>query len=98
MEQIAYHYFTGDNENPNSGQGETLYITDVHLSMMRVRKKDSPEEFYLLPVWDFTGYFEHRTWPLKPDEIEQEKLRAAGLSYLTINAVDGTVIDRRLGY
>lgn len=97
-EQIGYHYFTGDIENPDSGKGETLYITDIHLSMMRVRKKDSPEEFYLLPVWDFTGYFEHRTWPLKPNEIEQEKEWAAGLSYLTINAVDGTVIDRDVGY
>ncbi|MBR4905408.1 MAG: hypothetical protein IKZ44_00975 [Clostridia bacterium] len=97
-EQIAYHYFTGDIENPDSGKGETLYINDIHLSMMRVRKKDSPEEFYLMPVWDFTGYFEHRTWPLKPDEIEKEKEWASGLSYLTINAVDGTIIDRDVGY
>ncbi len=97
-EQIAYHYFTGDYEDPDSGKGETLHITDIRLSMMRVRKKDSPEEFYLLPVWDFTGYFESAMWPIAPEDLEREKLWGASLSYLTINAVDGTIIDRNKGY
>ncbi len=66
--------------------------------MMRVRKKDSPEEFYLLPVWDFSGYFEHALWPIAPEDLEREKQWAASLSYLTINAVDGTIIDRNKGY
>ena len=97
-EQIAYHYYTGDWENPDSGKGETLRITDIRLSMMRVRKKDSPEEFYLMPVWDFSGYIEYPMHSLSAEEIEQQKQWSKGLSFLTINAVDGTVIDRNLGY
>lgn len=97
-EQIAYHYYTGDWEDPDSGNGETLHITGIRLSMMRVRKKDSPEEFYLLPVWDFTGYTESALWPMTPEEFERHKEWAIGLTFLTVNAVDGSVIDRDLGY
>lgn len=97
-EQIAYHYYTGDWEHPDSGKGETLVITDIRLSMMRVRKKDSSEEFYLLPVWDFQGYMVQPTWPMEGEDLERHKQWAEPLSFLTINAVDGTIIDRNKGY
>ena len=97
-EQIGYHYYTGDWEDPDSGKGETLVITDIRLSMMRVRKKDSPEEFYLLPVWDFLGYMLHPYWPREGEDLERHKQWADSLSFLTINAVDGTIIDRNKGY
>ena len=97
-EQIGYHYYTGDPNNPNSGNGEHLYITDVYLSMMRVRKKDSVDEFYVLPVWDFVGYMEYDKYPFTNEELEQEKDSCRCLSFLTINAIDGTIIDRNVGY
>lgn len=97
-EQIGYHYYTGDWEDPDSGKGETLVITDIRLSMMRVRKKDSPEEFYLLPVWDFLGYMLHPYWPREGEDLERHKQWADSLSFLTINAVDGSIVDRNVGY
>ena len=99
-EQIVYHYFVGsDNAKDESDWNEQLYVTDAYLSMMRVRKKDSADEFYLLPVWDFSFYRESK-WTYYPDEATRERLRDFSRSYstLTINAVDGSIIDRNVGY
>jgi hypothetical protein len=97
-QQIGYRYYTGDDENPNSGNGETIHITDAYLSMMRVRKKDTPDEFYLLPVWDFVGYTEYDASPFSDEELEQQKIDYQSMTFLTVNAIDGTIIDRNLGY
>ena len=49
----------------------------------------------LVPVWDFFGNYE-RT--LNEGEGPADKDTERYNSLLTINAVDGTVIDRGLGY
>lgn len=71
-----------------------LHVTDVKLSYMRVKQKDS-ERYYLLPVWDFLGYAtstEHGTLRA------EEQTAFDSVTLLTVNAVDGTVIDRTFGY
>ena len=45
---------------------------------MRVRSKNAPDTYELVPVWDFFT-----------DDFE---------SLLTVNAIDGTIIDRNYGY
>lgn len=75
---------------------ESKDVHDVTLRLMRVRDKDNVTEGRLIPVWDF--------WAL-------DKAHAVDRSYskyvyedryervvLTINALDGTIIDRDLGY
>lgn len=71
-------------------------VYDVQLHLMRIRDKYNTTEGTLVPVWDFYG---------------NNKLQAVDRSYskyvyedgydeivLTVNAVDGTIIDRDLGY
>lgn len=72
------------------GGERTLVITDVCLSYFFVRKPDS-DRYYLLPVWDFVGY----------DTIfagNGKKAIPVKDSILTVNAVDGSIIDRNAGY
>jgi hypothetical protein len=60
---------------------------------------DKPGQFLLVPVWDFFGV-------QIPDTSGYPDKKKAGLDYehmmsgslLTINAIDGSVIDRSLGY
>ncbi len=59
-------------------------INRVTLGMMRVAKKDSTSEYYYLPVWDFLG--------------DYGSSDSTKISLLTLNAIDGSVIDRGLGY
>ena len=76
----------------DKGYPETMHITDIRFSYMRMRKQNS-EDFYLLPVWDFLGYCtdEEGDDPLSRSWYENQ-------SFLTINAIDGSIIDRNVGY
>lgn len=72
-------------------------ITKVSLSLMRIRDKGSLQGT-IVPVWDFWGTSDW--YDAEPNAYGyQEK----GMNYeyqpmLTLNAVDGTVADRQLGY
>ena len=65
-------------------------ITKVKLGLMRIRAKDSFNEGLLVPVWDFWG---HSVW-----EWQGETSDFGEEILLTINAIDGSMIDRELGY
>jgi beta-lactamase regulating signal transducer with metallopeptidase domain len=60
-------------------------IGRVTFGLTRVGQKDKPGAYRLLPVWDF--YQQDKDATLKNT-----------YSILTLNAVDGSVIDRNLGY
>ena len=72
-------------------------ITKVSLSLMRIRDKGSLQGT-IVPVWDFWGTSDW--YDAEPNAYGyQEK----GMNYdfqpmLTLNAVDGTIVDRQLGY
>lgn len=72
-------------------------ITKVTLSLMRIRDKGSLQGT-IVPVWDFWG-----TSDWYDAEPNAYGYREKGMGYefqpmLTLNAVDGTVVDRQLGY
>jgi hypothetical protein len=71
----------------------TFNINTIRLSLMLVRQKDSPDELMLLPVWDFIGT---ETWHYS--DGNESTTSFSNASFLTLNAVDGSVIDRNLGY
>ena len=82
----------------DSGHDMTYHVTDVRLSYLRVKKLNS-DSYYLLPVWDFIGYqiydFDSGR---SVGEINVSRAFWRNESILTINAVDGSIIDRNLGY
>lgn len=71
-------------------------IDKVSLNMMRIRDKNNYEQGLLVPVWDFWGTISY--------ELEDEAYRDVVYNgkyysiHLTVNAIDGTIIDRELGY
>ena len=80
----------------DQGHPITYKITAIQLSYMRVQIRDS-DDYYLLPVWDFTGYMIH-DWQMSPGDMAVSRGFFHSMSILTINAVDGSVLDRYLGY
>jgi hypothetical protein len=74
----------------------TITIHTVELNLMMTLEKDNLDNYIMIPVWDFVGDQEYN------DEIitqEGEPLRGQkNVAILTINAIDGTVIDREQGY
>lgn len=75
------------------GNSLEINIDRVSLSYMRVREKNSTEGT-LIPVWDFFGT---RTYLGSGGEVIDIQ-KSEYESILTINAMDGTVIDRWYGY
>ena len=65
-----------------------ITLEKVTLGMMRVRLQEN--KYVYLPVWDFIG-----DWTYVSEGISTGSY---DVSFLTINAIDGSIIDRSLGY
>ena len=60
-------------------------VTRIELGLTRINKSNDASGFYIIPVWDFYG---------KADNGDM----GSRFSYLTINAMDGSIINRGVGY
>ena len=67
-----------------------LIINDIKLGYYYLPQKDSNNKYLLVPVWDFIG--------IKEDDKGNFWGIGEEGSFLTINAIDGTIINRLLGY
>ncbi len=65
-----------------------ITIKQIKLGMMRCRL--SGDRYVYLPVWDFIGECTYKLNGIKDGEYD--------VSFLTINAIDGSIIDRVAGY
>ncbi len=87
-EMILVKY--GENGSDDASKSVSINITKICLGLARVIEKDNNENGVLVPVWDFFGtYDEGNGYPIGYDGYE---------SLLTINAVDGSILDRSIGY
>lgn len=84
------------NEKNGFNVIDNIDIDKVTLNLMRIRDKDNYTQGLIVPVWDFGGKISY--------ELEDEGYKDVVYSgeyydiHLTLNAVDGTVIDRERGY
>jgi len=74
--------------NPGTKDNK-ITIKKIKLGYMRVKMRDE-NKYYLLPVWDFIGDWERTEG--------SNDIKTENVSFMTINAIDGSVIDRNLGY
>jgi Family of unknown function (DUF6034) len=74
-----------------------FYIDHIKFGYMRIYNPDTDgRSGTIIPVWDFFGGFDYEM--VVDGEIMTGKNYDKFQSYLTINAIDGTLIDRGLGY
>ena len=89
MIMVKYSYIQTINDNGGDARPR-IQIDKVRLSLMRIKAKNSRDTGLLIPVWDFYG-----------TEIYQRDGMDVPLEetiVLTINAIDGSMISRELGY
>ena len=86
-------------------EGYELNIDRITLGYAKVRRENSNDEYLLVPAWDFFGSVtevyrpgEGKKFDSNIEGDRSEEGRVYAHSYLTINAVDGSVISRVLGY
>ncbi len=75
------------------GQDMDVTVDAIRLAYMRVSEQNKNYTGLLVPVWDFYG---PRTWTL--EDGEPYTFYDPDQSLLTINAIDGTIVDRSIGY
>ena len=80
-----------------------ILIKKIKLGYYVVRR--SGGGYSAIPVWDFFGYYydrftsqEDTQWLLDPNMEHKWFVYGDSASMLTINAIDGSIIDRSLGY
>ncbi len=91
---IRATYYLHEDENTGEPGRATIHITAIRFSYARVEKKNGTG-YYLLPVWDFCGYAE---WQGDANDAETKRQLGWNSSFITINAIDGSIIDRNKGY
>lgn len=72
------------------GMTNSMLIDRITFGYTRVRMKDDPSRYMMVPAWDFFGM--EAGWKTTANTVIPFE------SLITINAVDGTVIDRAYGY
>lgn len=77
-------------------EGFDITITNVRLGFMRVIEQNGNKQGLLIPVWDFFGTYTE--YVDRNGEKYTTQINCPTRSYLTINAIDGAVIDRQKGY
>ena len=83
--QIIYNAFV-------PGKNITVHITDVVLGMTRIAVEGEDNIYMFVPAWDFFGYYEYSG---SEDQFISER---NAYTMLTLNAIDGSIIDRGAEY
>ena len=73
-----------------------IEINRIQLGMMDLKVADESHKYLSIPVWDFYGDCEIIAPGI--EELRSDDGSDPFHSWLTINAIDGSIIDRRRGY
>jgi hypothetical protein len=101
IEEIFINQMKMEGQGRNEWYGMNGIIKDlicverIELGTMVTIDKDNPDEFLCIPVWDFfvtteQTYSDNRVTTGEGDE--------SNYSIITINAINGSIINRNLGY
>jgi len=98
----TYAYFEEVDSTQRIHRSYDIY--EIGLSYMIVPQQGNSNNYLVLPVWDFYGtatftYRDDYQGQLVLDENHQRVVYGEeNVSLITINAIDGTVVNRTLGY
>jgi hypothetical protein len=76
----------------------TINVTRVSLELQRIAEQDSIENGLLVPAWNFYGTMFERNKGEGDEIYENKNGFDVPQPLLTVNAVDGSVIDTGMGY
>ncbi len=102
----AYHLYWADENSEHTVHNNNIIIDKIELGYMKVKNGEDPKDCIIIPVWDFIGResvhmdVKHKNYDEYIEERTEMPEEGYGdqHSFLTINAIDGSIIDRSLGY
>jgi len=85
LERSSGHYGEGELE------AAKVHITEAEMGLARIRVKDHLDEYRLVPVWVFRGSVDYES---SVGSYKEDTSRVL----VTVNAIDGSIIDPVKGY
>lgn len=82
--KVKYAYTDNSTQSASEAPNFKCKINKISLGYMRIPQKDSTNEFLAVPVWDF----------FSDGQVVQSGGTPGFDSIITINAIDGTIVDR----
>lgn len=84
------------NAHLSDNMSKTINVDRIELGLMRVTDPATRSAGLVIPVWDFFGNvtYELESGEQSYSELDDDPLKPV----LTINAIDGTLVDRNIGY
>lgn len=80
-----------------TGHTEQFDITEIRFGYTRITESNNSYSGLLVPTWTFYGQ-NHTTYTRVSDGDTRSYTGSPGQDWMTINAIDGSVIDVSLGY
>jgi hypothetical protein len=74
-----------------------IKITDIKLGMERIPMENDLTRYRMIPVWRFYGS-EYLKIEGMDTDITNMPAREGGMTYLTLNAIDGSIVDYQTSY
>lgn len=102
FEQVKQHLVSNIQKKSWKYPGMKTYlkITQISLSSMYIVNKNNDQEYLTVPVWDFCGdtYTDDMTeeWRTDMEKLNRESIYKT--TYLTLSAIDGSIVSRAAGY
>ena len=81
-------------DNPRVA-GVEINVNHIKLGLSRITEQDKRDSGLLVPVWDFFGSL---TYINKVNGETKNQLMDDNIPILTVNAIDGSIINRSVGY
>ena len=90
--KFKYAWIDDGTNSEGTVDAASINVSNIKLGLTVVPEKDNVGRFMLIPAWDFFG-----------TETTYRDGSAGSSAYfdrsfITINAIDGSIIDRNLGY
>lgn len=79
--------------NPNL-TGIEIHVDQIRLGLTRITEQNKRDSGLLVPVWDFMGTVTY----INETNGQTQKFMDGPVPVLTVNAIDGSIINRSLGY
>ncbi|GHT86140.1 hypothetical protein FACS18947_5720 [Bacteroidia bacterium] len=91
---LVVHAWDGLAQGSPTLQSAEFNVTEIRFGLTRVTEQNKRDSGLIVPVWDFIG-----TCTYHSEDNGQTKSYVDGpIPILTVNAIDGTIINRSLGY
>lgn len=88
----------GDVLLPNEDSiNKKVHVKQIKFGLCRIPVKDNLNEYELVPAWDFIGISEIYNTENKAFESQFNIYTGDRVCLITVNALDGSIIDRRFG-